>query len=101
MMDTIMTPSDKANRDFWVARRQGAPRPPTPLSVVDFVQEANRQLAADPTRSPGTRFTIVATPGAEAHPSWEGPDTMRPTVQRIVQGMTSRFELNVPFRIDR
>ena len=38
---------------------------------------------------------------ADAEPSWEGPETMRPLIQRILKDMTTRFEPPVPFRIDR
>jgi|KBSMisStaDraftv2_1062788.scaffolds.fasta_scaffold1465972_2 hypothetical protein len=98
-----MTPSDKANRQFWVSRRQDAPKPPAKLSVTDFVTKANRQLCADKSYVAGTRFIVIPAPGSgdQELPSWEGPETMRPLIQRIFQDMTARFELPVPFRIDR
>jgi len=96
-----MSPSDQANRQYWVSRREEAPQPPTRISVADFVLEANRQLAVDKAFLPGTRFVVMARPGAGEQPSWEGPDSMRPLIQRIFQAMTSRFALDVPFRIDR
>ena len=98
-----MTPSDQANRQFWVSRRQDAPKPPGKLSVTDFVTEANRQLRADKAYVAGTRFTVIPAPasGGQELPSWEGPETMRPLIQRIFQDMTTRFQLPVPFRIDR
>ena len=97
-----MTPSDKANRQFWASRREERPKPPVRLSVGDFVSEANRQLCADRAWVPGTRFIVAAaTGGGEGEPSWEGPESMRPLIQRIVKDMTTRFELPVPFRIDR
>ena len=97
-----MTPSDKANRQFWAARREERPKPPVPLSIGDFVAEANKRLAADRSLAPGTRFVVSASPPAGVEePSWEGPDEMRPLIQRIVQDMTTRYELPVPFRIDR
>ena len=83
-------------------RREERPKPPAKLSVADFVVEANRQLRADRAYVPGTQF-IVCTTGRRSRrrPSWEGPETMRPLIQRIFQGMTARFQLDVPFRIDR
>lgn len=97
-----MTPSDKANRQFWANRREERPKPAVRLSVSDFVSEANRQLCADTAWVPGTRFVVCTTgSGADGEPSWEGPETMRPLIQRIVKDMTTRFELPVPFRIDR
>ena len=59
-----MTPSDKANRQFWVSRRQDAPKPPGKLSVTDFVTEANRQLCADKAYVAGTRFIVIPAPAA-------------------------------------
>lgn len=97
-----MTPSDKANRQFWAARREERPKPPVRLSASDFVGEANRRLRADPAWEPGTRFIVGASSAdAEGEPSWEGPETMRPLIQRIVKDMTTRFEPPGPFRIDR
>ena len=97
-----MTPSDKANRQFWAARREERPKPPLQLSVGDFVSEANRRLSADRACTPGTRFVVAAPRGpAGGEPSWEGPEAMRPLIQRIVKDMTTSFELPVPFRIDR
>ena len=97
-----MTPSDKANRQFWAARREERPKPPVRLSVEDFVSEANRRLGTERACVPGTRFIVCAlNSGAPGEPSWEGPASMRPLIQRIVKDMTTRFELPVPFRIDR
>ena len=97
-----MTPSDKANRQFWATRREERPKAPVRLSVNEFLSEANRRLSADPACCPGTRFIIGSTrSGAADEPSWEGPESMRPLIQRIVKDMTTRFELPVPFRIDR
>ena len=97
-----VTPSDKANRQFWAARRANAPKAPLKLSVGDFVAEANRQLGADKSYVPGTRFVVVEPPeGGAPIPTWEGPEAMRPVIQRIVQKLVTRYELPVPFRIDR
>ena len=99
---TVMTPSDKANRQFWAARRANAPRAPLKISIVDFVAEANEQLRADTSYVADTRFIIAEAPGGGApFPTWEGPEAMRPVIQRIVQRLVTRFELPVPFRIDR
>ena len=99
---TVMTPSDKANRQFWAARRANAPRAPLKISIGDFIAEANRQLCADTAYVAGTRFIVEDAPGGGAStPTWEGPESMRPVIQRIVQRLVTRFELPVPFRIDR
>lgn len=98
-----MTPSDKANRQFWAERRASSPRPPRKLSVPDFVDEANRQLRADPAYVAGARF-VAADPPAGNGPqiaTWDGPERMRPLIQRIYRELATRFELPVPFRIDR
>jgi len=97
-----MTPSDKANRQFWAARRANAPRAPLKLSVGDFIAEANKQLCADKSYVAGTRFVVADPPGGGAPiPTWEGPEEMRPVIQRIFQRLLTRFEPPVPFRIDR
>jgi hypothetical protein len=98
-----MTPSDKANRQFWAARRASAPSPPRRLSVEEFVSAANERLCADPAHVAGTRFVAKEPPvaGAPSIPTWEGPEDMRPLVQRIYRELTTRFELPVPFRIER
>ena len=97
-----MTPSDQANRQFWAARRANAPRPPDKLSVADFVAEANKLLSADKAWDGFTRFIIFGSPvGGSPAATWEGPETMRPLVQRVYQELARRFELPVPFRIDR
>ena len=98
-----MTPSDKANREFWASRRAGQLKAAEKLSVPDFVTEANRQLGKHKAL-PNTRFVVVErrSAGSEVSwPSWEGPDAMRPIVQRIVQELTTKFRLPVPFQIDR
>jgi len=96
-----MTPSDKANRQFWTLRRHERPSPPIRLSVSEFVMEANRRLCADKANIEGTRFIVIQRAGCQDLPSWEGPEAMRPLIQRIFQNMTTRFQLPVAFRIDR
>jgi len=98
-----MTPSDKANRQFWATRREEGPKLAAKLSVADFVTEANRQLRADKSYVPDARFVVLpaVTSGGPELPSWEGPVAVRPLIQRIVQEMTRRFELPVPFLIER
>ena len=98
-----MTPSDQANRQFWASRRQERPKPPVKLLVSDFVMEANRQLRADKAYVEGTRFVVARSPTGvgQEFPSWEGPEDMRPLIQRILQSMNRKFESPVPFRIDR
>lgn len=98
-----MTPSEKANRQYWASRREQQPKPVVKLSVEDFVAEANRRLAAQTACVLGTRFLVIhPSPGApRGAPTWEGPASMRSLIQRIVQDMTTHFEVEVPFRVER
>ena len=96
-----MTPSDRANRQFWAARRANAPRAPLKLSIPEFIAEANKHLSVDKSYVAGTRFVVADAPDGAPIPTWEGPEAMRPVIQRIFQKMVTRFELPVPFRIDR
>lgn len=80
-------------------------RPPEPrlVSAEDYVAELNRRLEADRSYRPGTRF-VVASPGVDAQragPTWEGPDAMKPVVQRIVQSMVGEYLVEPPFFSDR
>ena len=98
-----MTPSEKANRQYWATRRDQQPKPVIKLAVGDFVAEANRRLAAAKGCVPGTRF-LVSPPSAQAphgSPGWEGPASMRSLIHRIVQDLTTRYEVEVPFRMER
>jgi hypothetical protein len=96
----VMSPSEKANREFWVGRRAEQPKAVVKLSAAEFVSEANRRLHASKSYRPGTRFIVPGAIERVASPTWEGPPDMRPLIQRIVQDMTSKFDMDVPFRID-
>jgi hypothetical protein len=97
-----MTPSDRANRQFWAARRASMPKAPLKLSIAEFVAKANEQLRADKSYVAGTRFVVAEVPGGGAPiPTWEGPEAMRPVIQRVVQKLVTRYEPPAPFRIDR
>ena len=74
------------------------PRQPVTLDAQAFVAELNRRLRADPAWREDTRF-VVAREG-EA-PTWEGPDSMKPVVARIVKGVVGEFEAEQPFLFDR
>ena len=79
-------------------------REPVPLDAQAFVDELNRRLGADPGRREDTRFVVVAReggPGDVAVPSWEGPESMKPVVARIVKSVIGEFEAEQPFLFDR
>ncbi|MEO7057478.1 MAG: hypothetical protein ABI281_00345 [Caldimonas sp.] len=87
--------------DHWKKLLRPA-RAPVPISVPEFVAELNRRLRADANYRDGTRF-IVAT-GDDTWPggsTWEGPESMKPVVYRIVQGAVADFEVELPFFSDR
>lgn len=104
-----MSPSEMANRQYWVGRRTDQPKAAIKISVAEFVAEANTRLQASVDFRPGTRFIasphathgIEGSHGVEGSPTWEGPDAMRSLIHRIVQEMTARYEIPVPFRIDK
>ncbi len=73
-----------------------------PLDTLAFVAELNRRLAADPGWREGTRFVVAAAAGGDvAGSTWEGPESMKPVVARIVQGTLADFAIEQPFLLDR
>ena len=91
---------DSPGRNQSSTRR--APRVPERLDAVAFVAELNRRLLADPGRREGTRF-IVATDadGGVAGSTWEGPESMKPVIARIVRSTLGEFAVEQPFLFDR
>lgn len=78
------------------------PKAPVPLSTPEFVDELNRRLRADDCYREGTRFIVASTDDARpGGPTWEGPESMKPVVVRIVQGAVEEFEVEQPFHSDR
>lgn len=79
------------------------PAEPRPLSVADYVDELNRRLRAEASWRPGTRFVVASADasGGREGPTWEGPDEMKPLVQRLVQGMVGEYTVEPPFFSDR
>lgn len=78
------------------------PAEPRALSAADYVDELNRRLRAEPSHRPGTRFVVApAHDGGRGGPTWEGPDEMKPLVQRLVQGMVGEYTVDPPFFSDR
>ncbi|MEO6362474.1 MAG: hypothetical protein ABIO71_04535 [Caldimonas sp.] len=87
--------------DHWKQLLQ-PPKQAVPVSVQEFVDEANRRLRADACFREGTRFVVAPAeddpPGGS---TWEGPEAMKPVVFRIVQELSSEFAVELPFRSDR
>ncbi len=79
-----------------------APKTPVPVSTAEFVAELNRRLRADPCYREGTRFIVASAddtrPGGS---TWEGPESMKPAVVRIVQEAVGEYEVELPFFSDR
>jgi hypothetical protein len=94
------TPS--AAGDHWKRLLRRAPRAPEAVDAVAFVAELNRRLRADPAWREGTRFIVAAdAEGSAAGSTWEGPESMKPVVARIVQSTIGEFAIEQPFLIDR
>ncbi len=75
------------------------PRQPVTLDAQAFVDELNRRLRADPAWREDTRFVVASDEGHT--PTWEGPDSMKPVVARIVKDVIGQFEAAQPFLFDR
>ena len=77
------------------------PRQPVTLDAQAFVDELNRRLRADPAWRDDTRFVVASGEGDGAAPTWEGPDSMKPVVARIVKDVIGQFAAAQPFLFDR
>ena len=79
-----------------------APKEPVRVTSAEFVAELNRRLRADPCYRDGTRFIVASAddtrPGGS---TWEGPESMKPVVVRIVQGAVGEYDVDLPFFSDR
>ena len=71
------------------------------LDAQAFVAELNRRLRADPAWRDDTRFVVADSDGKGAAPTWEGPESMKPVVARIVKSVIGEFEAERPFLFDR
>ena len=69
------------------------------LDAQAFVDELNRRLRADPAWREDTRFVVASDEGHT--PTWEGPESMKPVVARIVKSVVGEFEAERPFLFDR
>ena len=78
------------------------PREPVALDAQAFVDELNRRLRADPALARGHPLRRRHDgEGASIAPTWEGPESMKPVVARIVKSVIGEFEAERPFLFDR
>ena len=92
--------SSSPSSDHWKRLLRRPPRQPVTLDAQAFVDELNRRLRADPAWREDTRF-VVAHATRRRTPTWEGPDSMKPVVARIVKDVIGEFEAAQPFLFDR
>jgi hypothetical protein len=97
-----MRPTSSASSDHWKRLlRRPAPAAVT-LDAEAFVAELNRRLRADPAWREDTRFVVAANgEGRVAGSTWEGPESMKPIVARIVRAAVAEYEIEQPFLFDR
>ncbi len=93
--------SATASGEHW-KRLLRAPPKAVPVSVDEFVEECNRRLFADSCYQDDTRFVAVTMPnGQPTGSTWEGPESMKPVVSRIVKSAVAEFDVGLPFFADR
>ena len=93
--------SATASGEHW-KRLLRAPPKAVPVSVDEFVDELNRRLFADSCYPDDTRFVVVRSgDGRPGGSSWEGPESMKPVVSRILKGAVGEFDVGLPFFADR
>ena len=93
--------SATASGEHW-KRLLRAPPKAVPVSVDEFVDELNRRLFADSCYREDTRFVVLeAGDGRPGGTTWEGPESMKPVVSRIVKGAVVEYDVGLPFYADR
>jgi hypothetical protein len=93
--------SATASGEHW-KRLLRAPPKAVPISVDEFVDELNRRLFADSCYQEDTRFVVMASDdGRPGGTTWEGPESMKPVVSRIVKTAVVEYDVGVPFYADR
>ena len=91
-----------ASSDHWKRLLRRPAREPVALDPHAFVAELNRRLHEDSAWREGTRFVVaIGDDGAVVGTTWEGPDTMKPVVARIVKSVIGEYEAGQPFLFDR
>lgn len=93
--------SATASGEHW-KRLLRAPAKAVPVSVDEFVDELNRRLCADSCYRDDTRFVAVSGEGElPGGTTWEGPESMKPVVSRIVKAAVVEYDVGLPFYADR
>ena len=90
-----------ASSDHWKRLLRRPPREPVALDPHAFVDELNRRLQADSGFRGDTRFVVIDEGGSVVGTTWEGPETMKPVIARIVKSVIGEFEAGQPFLFDR
>lgn len=96
--------SSRTSSDHWKRLLRRPARAPIALGAQAFVDELNRRLRADPSWREDTRFVVAGGDGSAGNadaPTWEGPESMKPVVARIVKSVIGEFEAERPFLFDR
>jgi hypothetical protein len=93
--------SSSASSDHWKRLLRQPPREPLALDAQGFVDELNRRLRADRAWREDTRFVVARRSDGIAASTWEGPESMKPIVARIVKSVIGEFEAEQPFLFDR
>jgi hypothetical protein len=94
--------SSSASSDHWKRLLRRPAREPVALEPHAFVAELNRRLHEDSAWRPDTRFVVAfGDDGAVVGITWEGPESMKPVVARIVKSVIGEYEAGQPFLFDR
>jgi hypothetical protein len=95
-------PGSSASSDHWKRLLRRPARASVPIDAVAFVAELNRRLRADPAWREDTRFVVAAdADGRIAGSTWEGPESMKAVVARVVKSAVGEYEIEQPFLFDR
>ena len=91
-----------ASSDHWKRLLRRPAREPVALDPQAFVDELNRRLHEDSAWREDTRFVVaIGDDGRVVGTTWEGPETMKPVVARIVKSVIGEYEAGQPFLFDR
>ncbi len=93
--------SSSASSDHWKRLLRRPPPEPVALDTQAFVAELNRRLRIDAGWRDDTCFVVNPGDGGVPGPTWEGPETMKPVIARIVKSVIGEFESEHPFLFDR
>lgn len=93
--------SSRASSDHWKRLLRRPARAPVALGSQEFVDELNLRLRADPSWREDTRFVVAGSDKGPGTPTWEGPESMKPVIARIVKSVIGEFEAAQPFLFDR